>query len=169
MSKLSIIVAMDEYRLIGNNGKLPWHIPWDLKYFKEKTMFKNIVMGRNTYESIGKVLPNRTNIVLTSDLNFKAEGCAVVNNIEDVLQYTDKSDMESFIIGGSSLYEQFIPLVDEMYINMIQHTFKGDSYFPSYDENDWDIRTEETIEVTGDKTVYKIKTKHLIKRIKTQR
>ncbi|WP_339304265.1 dihydrofolate reductase [Paenibacillus sp. FSL L8-0435] len=169
MSKLSIIVAMDENRLIGYNGKLPWHIPWDLKYFKEKTMFKNIVMGRNTYESIGKVLPNRTNIVLTSDLNFKAEGCIVVNKIEDVLQYTDKSDMESFIIGGSSLYEQFIPLVDEMHINLIQHTFKGDSYFPSYDESDWDIRTEETVEVTGDKTVYKIKTKHLIKKIKTQR
>ncbi|PYE51450.1 dihydrofolate reductase [Paenibacillus barcinonensis] len=169
MSKLSIIVAMDENRLIGNNGKLPWYIPWDLKYFKEKTMFKNIVMGRNTYESIGNVLPNRTNIVLTSDLNFKSEGCIVVNNIEDVLQYIDKSDIESFIIGGSSLYEQFIPLVDEMYINLIQHTFKGDSYFPSYDENDWDICTEETVEVTGDKTVYKIKTKHLIKKIKTQR
>ncbi|WP_336761293.1 dihydrofolate reductase [Paenibacillus sp. USHLN196] len=164
MSILSIIVAMDENRLIGNNGKLPWHIPWDLKYFKEKTMFKNIVMGRNTYESIGKVLPNRTNIVLTSDLNFKAEGCIVVNSIDDVLQYADKSDRESFIIGGSSIYEQFIPLVDEMHINLIQHTFKGDSYFPSYDENDWDIYTEETVEVTGDKTVYKINTKHLIKK-----
>ncbi|WP_340032662.1 dihydrofolate reductase [Paenibacillus sp. FSL K6-1122] len=164
MSKVSIIVAMDKNRLIGDMGRLPWHIPWDLKYFKEMTLNKNVVMGRTTYESIGKALPYRTNIVLTSDSNYTAKDCIVVNNISEVYDYINESNQDTFIIGGSSIYEQFLPLVDSMFINEIQHTFNGDSYFPLFDENEWDIVTEQTIEATEDVTTYKLRVKY-IKRI----
>nr|WP_145401748.1 dihydrofolate reductase [Paenibacillus xylanexedens] len=164
MSKLSIIVATDKNGLIGNNGKLPWYIPWDLQYFKEKTVGKNVIMGRKTYESIGKALPNRTNIILTSDSKYKAKDCIIVHNIEDVVSLSEHSNKETFIIGGSNVYDQFLPIVDNLYINEIQYRFRGDSYFPLIDEEEWNIVTEETVEATGNATIYKIKVKYLKKK-----
>ncbi|WP_063562892.1 dihydrofolate reductase [Paenibacillus sp. O199] len=165
MSKLSIIVAMDKNGLIGCEGKLPWHIPWDLKYFREKTLGANVVMGRTTYKSIGKALPHRTNIILTSDKNYKTNNCIVVNNIDEVLRYTEKSTADTFVIGGSSIYQQFLPYVDDMYINQIQSVYNGDAYFPQWDKEEWDTVQEQVVETTEDDTVYKIKVKY-IKRIR---
>ncbi|RPK31740.1 dihydrofolate reductase [Paenibacillus xylanexedens] len=161
MSKLSIIVATDKNGLIGSKGKLPWHIPWDLTYFKEKTTGANVIMGRKTYESIGKTLPNRTNVILTSNSDYNQKGCIIVNNIDDVLKLSADSHNETFIIGGSKVYEQFIPIVEDLYINEIQHTFHGDSYFPNFNGDEWDIYTEETMETTEDAEIYKIKVRHL--------
>lgn len=163
MSKLSIIVATDQNGLIGNQGKLPWHIPWDLKYFKEKTIGANVIMGRTTYESIGKALPNRTNIVLTSDEHYHANNCIVVNNIEQVLNYAKESTSETFVIGGSSIYKQFISYVDDMFINEIQSMFVGDSYFPEYNREEWNIAHEQLVETTADGVGYKIKVKYIKK------
>ncbi|PZT52211.1 dihydrofolate reductase [Paenibacillus silvae] len=161
MNQLSIIVATDKNGLIGNNGRLPWHIPWDLQYFKEKTVGKNVIMGRRTYESIGKALPNRTNIIITSDSEYKAKDCIIVHNIEDVVSLSELSNKETFIIGGSNVYDQFLPIVDNLYINEIQYRFKGDSNFPQVNEKEWNIVTEETVETTEDATIYKIKVRHL--------
>ncbi|PYY28180.1 dihydrofolate reductase [Paenibacillus illinoisensis] len=163
MSKLSIIVATDQNGLIGNQGKLPWHIPWDLKYFKEKTLGANVIMGRTTYESIGKALPNRTNIILTSNKSFMADNCVVINNIDEVLRFAADSDKDTFIIGGSSIYEQTLALVDEMYMNIIQTVFAGDTYFPSYCAENWSTVKEQIVETTANNTSYKIKVKHLSK------
>lgn len=161
MSKLSIIVATDKNGLIGSKGKLPWNIPWDLKYFKEMTVGKNVIMGRKTYESIGKALPKRTNIILTSKESYLANDCIVVNNIDDVIKITNESCVDSFVIGGSSIYEQFIAVVGDMYINEIQSEFEGDAYFPIYDENEWDVAEERLIETNEGETCYKIKVKYI--------
>ncbi|MFS0855300.1 dihydrofolate reductase [Paenibacillus taichungensis] len=161
MSKLSIIVATDKNGLIGNDGKLPWNIPWDLKYFKETTVGKNVIMGRKTYESIGKALPRRTNIILTTKENYQVEDCIVVNNIDEVIKIANESIVDSFVIGGSSIYEQFIARVEDMYINEIQYEFEGDAYFPTYDENEWDVAEEQLIETNEGETCYKIKVRHI--------
>ncbi|MCP1184923.1 dihydrofolate reductase [Paenibacillus sp. 1781tsa1] len=161
MSKLSIIVATDKNGLIGNDGRLPWHIPWDLKYFKEMTVGKNLIMGRKTYESIGKILPNRTNIILTTKENYQAEGCIVVNNMDEVIKIANESIVDSFVIGGSSIYEQFIARVEDMYINEIQSVFEGDAYFPTYDENEWDVTEEQLIETNEGEKCYKIIVKYI--------
>jgi len=165
MSKLSLIVAMDQNRLIGNSGKLPWHIPWDLQYFKRITMNANVIMGRRTYESIGKVLPNRTNIIITSDQNYIVSNGIVVNYIEDALRYAIDTGKETFVIGGSSIYEQSLHLVDLLYLNEIQAKFEGDSYFPQLDQKVWSVDKEEIIEAIGENgVVYTIK-RRIMKRI----
>ncbi|WP_339193783.1 dihydrofolate reductase [Paenibacillus sp. FSL P4-0176] len=161
MSKLSIIVATDKNGLIGNDGKLPWLIPWDLKYFKDMTVGKNVIMGRKTYESIGKALPRRTNIILTTKENYQAEDCIVVNNIDEVIKIANESIVDSFVIGGSSIYEQFIARVEDMYINEIQSEFEGDAYFPTYDENEWNVTGERLIETNEGERCYKIKVKYI--------
>lgn len=161
MKKLSMIVATDIDGLIGCDGKLPWYIPWDLQYFKKTTLNSNIIMGRTTYESIGKVLPNRTNIIITSDQNYAIENAIVVNNIEKALEHTN-TEIETFVIGGRSVYEQFMPLVDNLYINEIQERFNGDTYFLKIHETDWTIESEDIIEaISGDMITYTIKRKVL--------
>ena len=133
---LSIVVAMDENRLIGKDNKLPWHLPADLAYFKKITMGKSIVMGRKTYDSIGRPLPNRRNIVISRNLKTLITGCEVLSSIDDVLSITEDED-EVMIIGGASLCEQLLPQVSRLYITKIEGKFDGDIYFPEYDESDW--------------------------------
>jgi dihydrofolate reductase len=130
---LSIIVAMDSNNLIGSQNKLPWHIPEDLRYFKKITQGKTVLMGRKTYESIGKALPDRENIVLTRDRSYVAEGCIVIHNKED-LNYTEK---DVFIIGGSEIFNLFLNEVEKLYITHIDDVFSGDSYFPQINTNEW--------------------------------
>lgn len=161
MNKLSLIVATDKNGLIGNDGKLPWHIPWDLKYFKTKTTGANIVMGRKTYESIGRTLPNRTNIILTTNPDYDMKDCIILNSVEEVMKMSYTLNNETFIIGGVTLYNQFLPMVDNLYINEIQDVFEGDSYFPHFNESDWYTYTEKTVETDEDATLYKIKVRHL--------
>jgi dihydrofolate reductase len=141
-SHISLIVAMDENRLIGNDNQLPWHLPADLAFFKRTTMGKPILMGRKTFESIGKALPGRRNIVITRDPSFNADGCEIVNSIEAALSLC-ADDEEVMLIGGASLYQQIIARATRMYITRIHHRFEGDTWFPAFDSNDWKIESQQ--------------------------
>ncbi len=134
--RLSIVVAMDDNRLIGSKNQLPWHLPADLAYFKKLTTGKSIVMGRKTYDSIGRPLPNRRNIVITRNSNISIPGCEVVSSIDHALELT-KEDPEVMVIGGASLCEQLLPKINRLYITKIDGVFEGDVFFPKYDDFNW--------------------------------
>ena len=134
--RLSIVVAMDDNRLIGNNNQLPWHLPADLAYFKKLTTGKSILMGRKTYDSIGRPLPNRRNIVITRNSKISISGCEVVSSVEKALILIKDED-EVMVIGGASLCEQLLPQVNRLYITKIDGEFEGDIYFPQYDDLNW--------------------------------
>jgi dihydrofolate reductase len=136
--RISVIAAMDRNRVIGRENQLPWHLPADLKWFKKNTIGKTIVMGRKTFESIGRPLPGRTNIVLSRDENFSAEGCLVVHTIEEVFQEVDNED-EIMIIGGAQLFKQLISRANRLYITRIDAEFDGDSYFPALESEEWRV------------------------------
>ena len=129
---ISIIAAMDTNRLIGKENDIPWHLPDDLKFFKDITSESTVVMGRKTFESIGHPLSSRKNIVL-SKTPFDHEKVEWLSSVEDVLDL----DEDLFIIGGSQIYEQFIPYADTLYLTEVHHEFEGDTYFPSLDLTDW--------------------------------
>lgn len=129
---------MDRNNLIGNKNKLPWSLPNDLAYFKKLTQGNIVILGRKTYESIGKALPNRINVVLTRDANFKPLDCLVFNSIESILSKIAFEE-EAFIIGGSNTYKQFLPYANKLYITHIDHAFIGDSYFPEFDDSKYEI------------------------------
>lgn len=126
---VSIIVAADENNVIGKDNGLIWHLPDDLKFFKEKTNGHAIIMGRRTFESVGRPLPNRTNIVITRDKNFNPEGCVIVNSLEAALEIASGDD-EPFIVGGEQIYRLALPFTDRVYLTRIHHSFEGDRYFP---------------------------------------
>ncbi|MBE7896075.1 dihydrofolate reductase [Paenibacillus polymyxa] len=132
-----IIAALDKNGLIGNGNRLPWKIKADMDFFKAQTTGNNVVMGRKTYESIGKPLNNRTNIILTKNMKYKANGCEVFNNIDDILKFAKESSKETFIIGGKEVYELFIPYSDKMILTHIEGEFSGDTFFPLYDHRRW--------------------------------
>ena len=133
---ISIIAALAKNRVIGKDNKLPWNLPADLKHFKELTLGKPVIMGQKTFESIGKPLPGRTNIILTLDKNFKPQGCVVAHSIEEVLKKAADSN-EVMICGGASVYKQFLPLAHKMYLTLIDADFEGDAYFPEFNWADW--------------------------------
>jgi len=135
---LSMISAVAENRVIGNKNALPWHMPADFKYFKENTLNKTIVMGLNTFKSIGeKALPDRKNIILNNDPSYvPPEGCFVARSIGELIEMT-KSEKEVMICGGASVYMQFLPLANRLYLTYIHQTFEGDTYFPEFDLNNW--------------------------------
>lgn len=135
---ISLIVAMDQNRVIGKNNKLPWHLPADLQYFKKVTMGHPIVMGRKTFESIGRVLPGRENVIVTRNQEFKAEGCVVLHDIAQIKMFADNHEEEVFVIGGAEIFKEILPLTDRLYITEIHETFEGDTFFPEIDENEWD-------------------------------
>ncbi|NNE64639.1 MAG: type 3 dihydrofolate reductase [Gammaproteobacteria bacterium] len=143
---LSIICAMDKNRLIGNNNKLPWHLPADLALFKKNTLGKPIVMGRKTFESLGRPLPGRQNIVVTSNPHWSAEGCNVANGIDQALEIANSAD-EVMLIGGASLYQQTIKIADILYLTLINHVFSGDTWFPQFDQQHWTIAEETFFEI----------------------
>ncbi len=145
MTHLSLIVAMDENRLIGSDNQLPWHLPADLAFFKRTTMGKPIVMGRKTFESIGKALPGRRNIVITRDPDFTVSDCEIVNSIEAALRCCT-ADEEVMLIGGASLYQQTIGQATRMYITRIHHRFDGDTWFPEFDRGGWKIESQENFD-----------------------
>ena len=133
---ISLIAAMDKNRVIGKGGKLPWNLPADMKYFKDKTLGKPIIMGRKTYESLGKPLPNRTNIIITRDRDYKAEGCIVVHSAEEALKAAEGNE-EVMIIGGSQIYKELLPKTNRMYLTIVDADFEGDTFFPDYDVKEW--------------------------------
>jgi len=134
--RLSIVVAMDGNRLIGKDSGLPWHLPADLAFFKKLTTGNTILMGRKTFYSIGRPLPNRRNIVITRNADIEITGCEVVNSIEEALSLA-QGETEVMVIGGAKLYQQILPIVDRLYITQIEGEFDGDTYFPSYSEAEW--------------------------------
>ncbi|MDH5358327.1 MAG: type 3 dihydrofolate reductase [Gammaproteobacteria bacterium] len=134
--KLAIIVATDEQGLIGKNNDLPWKLSADLQYFRRVTMGKPLIMGRSTYESIGRPLPGRKNIVVTKKQNYQLEGCTVVHSIEDAIQSCDNAE-EVMVMGGASLYEQFLPRANKLYLTLIHACLEGDTWFPEWNLEDW--------------------------------
>ena len=124
---IKIIVAISRNRVIGNNNQLIWSLPADLKRFKQMTTGNPVVMGRKTYESIGKPLPNRRNIIITRDNEYKAEGCEIVNSLEEALMLCNN---DCFIIGGGEIYKQSMGLADKIYLTIVNEDFEGDTFFP---------------------------------------
>ena len=136
MSRVSLIVAMANNRVIGINNTLPWHLPADLKHFKTLTMGHHILMGRKTYESIGKPLPGRTSVVITRNHDYRAEGVTIAHTLEEAIALSD-DDTEIFIIGGAELYRQAIQLSDRIYLTEIELETTGDAHFTELDKNVW--------------------------------
>jgi dihydrofolate reductase len=133
---LSMIAAMAHQRVIGNNNQMPWHMPADFAWFRKNTMGKPIVMGRNTWESIGKALPGRRNIILSRTSNNAYEGADQLGSIEEVLIVSQQVD-ELMIIGGAQIYQQFLPKADRLYLTFIDAAIEGDTFFPDYEEYAW--------------------------------
>ncbi|EOI00468.1 dihydrofolate reductase [Enterococcus moraviensis ATCC BAA-383] len=135
---LAAIWAQDEEGTIGKENRLPWHLPNDLKFFKQMTEDNTIVMGRKTFEGMGsRPLPNRQTIVLTRDREYQAKGVIVLHTIEEVLDYAKSFSGITFISGGSAVYEDFLPYCDVLYRTVIHHSFEGDTKFPFVDWDDW--------------------------------
>ena len=134
--RLSIVVAMAANRVIGRDNRLPWHLPADLKHFRQLTTGKPILMGRKTWESIGRPLPERTNIVITRDTDYAAAGCVVVHSIDAALRAAGHND-EVMVIGGSELYRQVLPQVTTIYLTRVHADIEGDAVFPEIDESEW--------------------------------
>lgn len=138
---VSLIAAMDRNRLIGNDNQLPWHLPADFAWFKSVTMGKPIIMGRKTFDSIGKPLPGRTNIVLSRTPNVTIEGAVVVSDLEQALAVEPQAE-EQMIIGGSSIYALALPRVSRMYLTLVDGEFEGDAWFPEYGDGWNKVRSE---------------------------
>ncbi|PWA13263.1 dihydrofolate reductase [Pueribacillus theae] len=149
---ISFLVAMDKNRLIGKDNDLPWRLPADLAFFKKKTTGNTIIMGRKTYASIGRPLPNRRNVILTRDKNFNAEGCIIVHTVEDAIASIQPNE-EGFVIGGAEIFPQFLPYADKMYITFINEEFDGDTYFPEIDMEKWQLVSREK-GIKNDKNPY---------------
>lgn len=136
---LSLIVAVSRNNVIGKDNGLIWHLPDDLKHFKELTTGKTIIMGRKTFDSLGRVLPNRKHVVITrSGIDVDNENVEVVQDVSDIQKYID-DDNENFLIGGATMYALLINKVSKMYITRINQDFVGDSYFPKFNEDEWEI------------------------------
>ena len=134
---ISIIAAMDKNRLIGSDNGLPWHLPADFKHFKEVTLGKPVLMGRKTFESIGRPLPGRKNIVISRS-GFSADGIDVVDSIDAGLELVEDAE-EVMIIGGANIYEQMISRAEKMYLTFVDADCKGDAWFPEINQLEWDI------------------------------
>lgn len=127
-----MICAVGKNREIGYENKLLWHLPNDLKHFKKITLGHAVIMGQTTYESIGKALPGRKNIVLSLDPNYQTPGCEISNNLKELSQKYQNSPEEIFIIGGASIYKQFIPYASKLYLTLVDDSPQADTYFPDY-------------------------------------
>ena len=140
---ISLIAAMGKNRVIGKNNSIPWKLPADMKRFKELTTGKPVIMGRKTFESIGRPLPNRKNIILTHEKNYKAEGCIVVHSTLNALKAAEGNE-EVMIIGGEQIFKEFLAMANRMYLTVIDEDFEGDAYFPEYNQKEWrEVKREE--------------------------
>jgi dihydrofolate reductase len=147
---LYAIAAMARGRVIGHGNALPWRVPEDLRFFKTMTVGHSIIMGRKTYESTGKPLPQRRNIVITRQAGYVAPGCEVVGTLEEAVALARTSDPSPFIIGGAEIYRQALPMLTRMYLTFIDREVPGDAFFPEYDAADWretERRTGESADV----------------------
>jgi dihydrofolate reductase len=143
---ISLIVAADENNGIGNHNQLLCHLPADLKYFKQTTLGQAIVMGRKTYDSIGRPLPKRTNIVISRNTTLTIEGCVVVNSLEAAIAYAkQQGEQELFITGGGHIFEQSLSLANRIYLTRIHHAFEADTFFPAFGQ-EWKMVKNEKYE-----------------------
>ena len=152
--RIAMIVAMAENRVIGRDNQLPWYLPNDLKYFKAVTMGKPIIMGRKTYESIGKPLPGRTNIVVTTQQDFAAKGVKVAHSVEEALTLARSVAIvdgaeEVMIIGGAQLYTEMLGTVERLYLTQVHADVEGDARFPELDLSLWEVRSREDFASEG--------------------
>nr|AIA15116.1 Dihydrofolate reductase [uncultured bacterium] len=136
--KLSIIVAVAENNVIGKDNQLIWRLPADLKHLKALTMGHPMVMGRKTFDSIGKPLPGRTSIIITRQPNYTVEGCLVVHSLEQaIIEAGNLRTEEAFIVGGAEVYRQSMSITDKIYLTEVHHSFDGDTFFPKIDPTIW--------------------------------
>jgi dihydrofolate reductase len=147
---ISIIVAVSANNVIGDEGGLPWELPEDLRRFKQVTMGKPIIMGRETYDSIGRALPGRKNIVLTRQEDFTAKDCEIVTSIDAAIEAAGDAE-EIMIIGGGEIYRQFLPMADRIYLTRVQGEVEGDTRFPELDMEEWDVVTVEEYPAVDDR------------------
>jgi len=143
---------MDRNRLIGNQDALPWKLPADMQWFRKQTMGKPILMGRKTFESIGKPLPKRQNIVLSRQTDLKIEGCSVVQSLDEA-KATVPDANEIMVIGGAEIYKLLLPQADQLYITHIDESFEGDAWFPAYDLESWQ-RVQDEPHQADEKNMY---------------
>lgn len=141
--QLALIAALARNRVIGRDDRLPWHLPADLRFFKQTTMGKPLVMGRRTWESIGRPLPGRRMIVLSRDPGYRAAGCTVAHALGEALEMVNVVP-EVMVIGGASLYEQTLPLAERLYLTQVEAEVVGDAWFPSWNPREWQLVWEET-------------------------
>jgi len=144
---ISLIVAMGQNRVIGINNRLPWRLPAEMRYFRDTTMGKPIIMGRKTHESIGRALPGRQNIILTRSRTYESVGCTIVHSVQEALAVAKGTEV--MVIGGAQLYELFLPLADRIYLTQVETEFEGDSFFPRIDRGEWSEISRETFEADG--------------------
>jgi len=138
---VSIIAAMDKKRGIGIDNSLPWRLSADLRRFKELTMGHHIIVGRKTFESIGRPLPGRKMIIVTRDISYKAEGCDVAHSVEDAIRLSrERGESEVFICGGAEIYAQSVEITDRMYLTFVDAEVTADTFFPEFDEREWSER-----------------------------
>ncbi len=152
--KLAVIVAQSQNRVIGRDNKLPWHLPEDLRYFKSVTLGKAIIMGRKTFESIGRPLPGRSNIVVTRNREYSAEGIEVVHDLDAALERARtlasiNGNDEALVIGGAELYAQALPMAERLYLTLVHRQFEGDARFPLLDWDEWREASREDHQVQG--------------------
>jgi dihydrofolate reductase len=143
MSQLSIIVAIAKNRVIGLNNNLPWHLPEDLKRFKTLTMGHHIIMGRKTFESLGRLLPGRTTVIVTRNKSYRVNGAIVTHSLQEAIDNCGNDD-EVFLIGGAELYQQSLKLAKKLYITEINAEFEGDAFLPVFDLNAWQEASRES-------------------------
>ena len=135
---ISIITAMDENRLIGKDNGLPWKLPADLQFFKKVTMGKPVIMGRKTFESIGRPLPGRRNIIITRDSSYTVDSVETVTSLDDAIFAVADVD-EAMVIGGANIYQQFLDRADRLYMTRVHGSFDGDAWFPEVDFSNWSL------------------------------
>jgi dihydrofolate reductase len=142
--KITAIVAVGKNNVIGHNNQIPWYLPEDLKWFKRQTLGHAVVMGRKCFESIGRPLPKRTNIIITRDVFYLAQGCEVVHSLQEALQLAKNiEETEVFIIGGGEIYLQSLALCDKLIVTDVDIDAEGDIFFPDIDEREWQLTFEE--------------------------
>ena len=135
-SRISLIVAMGKNRVIGASGRVPWHLPNELKLFKNLTMGHHIVMGRKTYESIDRLLPGRTTVIVTRQRDYTVPGAIVAHSIDEALDAC-RGDDEIFVIGGADLFRETLPIADRLYLTVVDAAPEGDTFMPEFDMTDW--------------------------------
>lgn len=144
---ISIIVAVSKNQVIGIEGDLPWRLSSDLRNFKRLTEGHTVIMGRKTYESIGKPLPKRTNVVITGNQHYQAIGCHIVHELEEAVRFArSQGEKEVFIIGGGEVYRQSIEKANRIYLTRVEAELKGDTFFPKLDKNIWKEKQRERFE-----------------------